>query len=118
MKKDEDLKDEYYDLLAFEYFHIAQRLIILKNDIEGAKKNFSLSLEFVNKTHSDFQADKLFRKATVAYFDKNIPVLKEIYSLVREVDDNRNIVARMIQGLEARGEIDYHLDYDASPLTK
>lgn len=111
--QEEKIQKRYYNFLSFTEFHVGQYIARESQNQEKALEHFKKSLEAFEKGEVDEnyrQEWGIYVNGTIAYFEKNIDTLKDSISLLGE-KKNTQVLSRLLQGLEKRGEPNYLEDY-------
>lgn len=107
------LQKRYYNFLSFTYFHVGQYYACEYKDQIKALGSFKDSLESFEKGEADEDYRKewgVYVQGTIAYFEKDMDILKKSVNLLGE-KKNAQVLSRLLQGLEKRGEPNYSEDY-------
>lgn len=108
--------DSYCNFFSFTHFHIAQRLMIVKNDPKKALVHFEAAVTYARKiVDEDYVQWKSYAEGTLAYLNSDLAGVKTAFDKVSP-GPNKNILARFIRTLEAKQRPNYKKDYDGSPL--
>lgn len=98
----------YANLLSLSRFHAGQSEAMAGGDaLPEFEKSLAAALEVEDPGYSEWQD---YVRATVAYFRKDQLTLERSLDVMPD-GANRRIIANLLQGLKARGDIDYRADY-------
>lgn len=93
------------EIKSLDLFHEGQDAT-LDGDISVAIDKIKKSLDITKIDNDDEWINYL--EATIAYLNGDLITLK---SLIDKVGNNKKILARLVNGLEKRGSVDYKEDY-------
>lgn len=112
-QKEEIVRKRYYNFLSLTEFHVGQYYACEYKDQQKALEHFKKSLEAFEKgeVDEDYRQEwGIYIKGTIAYFEKDTDTLKDSMHLLGE-KKNAEVLSRLLQGLEERGEPNYLEDY-------
>ena len=94
----------YFSLLSLVCFHLGQDLAIVGKH-EEAVIHFKESLE----AGEEYQDWILYIQGTIAYLENNLVELERCFNEIKET--NKDVLERLLNGLNQRGKPDYKIDY-------
>ena len=112
-EQEEKIQKRYYNFLSFTEFHVGQYFACENQDEEKTLEHFKKSLEAFEKgeVDEDYRQEwGIYVNGTIAYFEKDMGALRESVRLLGE-KKNAQVLSRLLQGLEKRGEPNYLEDY-------
>ncbi len=99
--------DSFNNFYSFTHFHLFQ-IYAHSGNLPGALEQLRISNEYASKIVND-KNWPIYVHATVLYFENKAAELKAVYEKMGVL--NKEVVERLIKGLEKRGYPDYNEDY-------
>lgn len=99
--------DNFNNFYSFTHFHVFQ-INAHFDDMTSALEHLKISSEYASKIENDRHWPE-YTRATVLYFENKLTELVDLYEQLGDM--NKEVVARLIKGLEKRGYPDYNEDY-------